>query len=272
MNCKTVQNDLLNASNPETPAAPVQYHLAVCPACRQFQHRLVLIERHVPMLPVWPTGARDRLLGRLAKRPVRPSVDIPPRGWALIRDRLWEPLSRHRAIAAVLAASVALVLAGSLYLRFQDEGPPPLVVHAPAVADPLVANLLERDLQLAQARTLPEKINLLAEVAAMLHGETQHLIEAPGTPDVRTLADLNELADQFCGVVEDGVVKRAADLPAGQRRKVLQPIAEQLAQASSEAETLARQRPPLRAVLERMAHAAHRGDDQLRGLCSGEKQ
>ncbi|HZU38083.1 MAG TPA: hypothetical protein VFA18_19330, partial [Gemmataceae bacterium] len=127
-------------------------------------------------------------------------------------------------------------------------------------------NMLGHVLQLAQARTPPEKIRILAKEANELRTRTQTVVRAADLPDLRTLATVNDLADQYCRLLEDGVIKRASDVPAQERRDVLRPIAEQLVQAGEETNGLAQQKPTLRAALEKMAAAARKGDKQLRGL------
>lgn len=270
MKCDAVQEHLLTATSPDTPPAPVQYHLAVCPTCRQFQHQLLLVEQHVPLITVPPSSARDRLLRRLAKQsaPIVPAGEqtLSPHGWKGAVHGLRERLFAHPAVVASVAASLAIFFAGWLYVQWQNGTPqgPPVIKRVPA--DPLAANMLGHVLQLAQAQTTPEKIRILALEANELRTRTQTVVRAADLPDVRTLATVNDLAEQYCRLVEDGVIKRASDVPAQERREVFRPIVEQLVQAGEETNGLARQKPTLRAALEKMAAAARKGDKQLRGL------
>ena len=88
MKCQAAQRRLLEAEDPALPPEKVRHHLAACPACRQWQRRLVQVERHVPLLPV-PAGSGPPadLLQRLERAASQPA----PR--PVLRFR---PLSLHR--------------------------------------------------------------------------------------------------------------------------------------------------------------------------------
>ncbi|HEV3259401.1 MAG TPA: hypothetical protein VG013_21220 [Gemmataceae bacterium] len=267
MNCKVVQRHLLAAEDPESPPADVQYHLAVCLSCRQWQRRLAQIERHVPLLPVPLSAARTDLLGRILSGSARARASTvgatrEERGWKKIVTAL-RLRSRPALSAAALAALVLLVLAGwALWGTRNPDGavvpPPPSVL-----TDPLVAQLLDQDVRLAEAKTPRDRVTILADLADDLRAETHKLV---GTADV---ADLRDLAEHYQLVVLQGVVKRAQglrSLPARERRTVLDPITAQLARAERDAKALAVEVPAAAQPLEMIAKAAHAGGDQLSGL------
>ncbi len=268
MKCDVVHNQLLSANDPATPPAPVEYHLAVCPACRKFQHQLVVMEKHVRLMPAPATGP-ERLLKRLARKRV---TTVFSNGELTHGPSLTDRIKSHPILTGALAAGVAIVLGCFLYVRSQDDGTANLTVHRPPAPEPLVANLVECDVLMAQARTVSDKVQIFAKEAALFHVGAQESGRRLDEPDVRIFANVNNLSEQYCQVIEEGLIKRASDVPRRERRQLLKPIAEQLAQAGDEAQALASQRPPLRAALEKMAAAARHGDQRLRRLLAEEKQ
>jgi hypothetical protein len=138
----------------------------------------------------------------------------------------------------------------------------------PAVppAQPLLASLLECDLLLARANSPRERLEILAELARDLHHESQLLAEAASEEDLTALAKLYVL------VLRDGIWKQARSLPPSQRRTVLRPIAERLAQAAhgtdEKMHTVPRSKEP---ALQTIAEAARDLERRLDALLQEEK-
>ena len=267
MNCKIVQRHLLAAEDPESPPADVQYHLAVCLACRQWQRRLGQIARHVLQLPVPPSAARADLLERILNPSSRARAAAPAtaeeRGWRKVVTTLRLRSRAGLSAAAAAAALLLVVLAAWVLWGRQDQNGPTAIVEQPVLTDPLVARLLEQDVRLAAARTPQDRVKILADLADDLRTETHNLVR---TADV---ADLRDLAEHYQRVVLQGVVKRAdglRSLPARQRRAVLDPIAAQLARAERDATMLALERPAAAKPFGMIAKAAHEGGNQLSSL------
>jgi hypothetical protein len=148
-----------------------------------------------------------------------------------------------------------------------SRAPAPQVAKPePVLPDPLVAKLLEHDLRLAAAKTPGERLKVLADMAGVLHAETQKLARAADAED------LNVLAKEYRRVVRDGVAARARDVPVEQRRDVLRPVAEHLADASRSAERLARMVPKAAEPLHLIASAASDGQGQLHSLLKEARQ
>jgi hypothetical protein len=137
---------------------------------------------------------------------------------------------------------------------------PPILVKEP----PLVPQLVDCDLKLAQANTARERLGALAVMAQALERETRAL--APAAPPAKLL----KLAELYRQVVGEGVVAQARELPAGERGEVLPGVAVQLAMTARDAEKLAKQLPAEQArALRALAAAAQAGKgqlDQLTGL------
>ena len=76
MNCENIQHELLGSESPDRPTADIQAHLDGCPACRDWQHRLVQIELNIPRLHVPSSATRDAFLLDLVL-PDNPAEETP---------------------------------------------------------------------------------------------------------------------------------------------------------------------------------------------------
>jgi hypothetical protein len=273
MNCKIVRDQLLQAERPERPTADLAAHLGQCPPCRQWHHRLVQLEREVPLLPVPPSQGKaalfERLVGeRIAPRP-RPAANRPSRWKALFQSPALPP--------AALAASLLLFAGLWWYLearpREKSSSPQPSqVVVKPPPRDPLLADLMQHNVKLAQARTAKDRLLELAAMADRLHGATQTL-----AGEVET-ADLAALARWYTEVVDKGIVvradalRRAPDLRQEERKEVLAQVANRLKQTETEAgrHAQAAQTTATAEQWQRLASAARGGADKLRALLGQE--
>jgi hypothetical protein len=141
---------------------------------------------------------------------------------------------------------------------------------APAVKNPaLTAKLMEYDLKLAAPQSARERVEVLAAMAKALHEETKVLVESTASPKVKR-EGLEKLAGLYKQVVHEGVIARARDLPMGERREVLEAVAEQMVEAETDAKKqakqLAKQLPGVAAAFQVIEVASHAGDVQLRKL------
>jgi hypothetical protein len=294
MDCRACQHWLLAAEDPARPESEIDVHLQACSSCRDWQRQLLRVEANVPRLPVPPSHGKDRLLRELLGQPAgqpRPAAAAPaqhpaPPPMAVPAAALTRrPLVRAVTPWAACAAAAAVLIAfGFLLGNWLSEVlvPPAPSPHAkspepqpapgkqpepqPAPTAPLTARLLEADLSLAQAESPRQRLQALADLADDLQDETRALEAVAGA------ADLDALARLYQKVIREGVVPRARSLPAGERRPVLEPIAQGLSRAREDARRLARTaRPSSVASLERIAAAARDGDDQLRALMREDK-
>ncbi|MFN4257921.1 MAG: hypothetical protein ACK4RK_01385 [Gemmataceae bacterium] len=250
MSCQDHQQQLLSVADPQQPPPSIQEHLDDCADCQDWQRRLLHIERHVPLLPIPPSRTKADYLRRLATGPdPRP---LPARLRLLFQHR------RVRQMTG-LAAAVLLIALLRVTLPLAVGPPPP---ESPVyVPDPLLAQVLERNLRLAGANTPQERVEALAGLADDLHAETRLLANNANDED------LHALAQWFRQVVHEGIVKQAAELPPAQRPAVLTPIAEQLDRVSQAADQLAMNRSSETArALRAQAGAARIGQQQLHAL------
>jgi hypothetical protein len=289
MSCLSVQNELLGLEEPSSPPAPVREHLAGCSACREWQRRLVQLERNVPLLPVPPSQGRVRLLRRLLRidsEPAKPkasaltdsdevvsTVDTPgplqaaaPASGDGVGLRApvppvpasKRPLGIPRKARGYMAYGAA-ALAACLVVVIAWRGPRPAlqmeteksVVPVRLAPDPLLAQVVRCDLRLAEAQGLEQRLEALADLADDMDVEARPLVRLGAVDD---LAELGRLYQKVVGGIVDG----ARALPRGERTRVLRPLADRLADTGK----LAR--------LPSMRLAARAGEQQLRALI-GEK-
>jgi hypothetical protein len=282
MNCQRIQTRLLYLETPDQPPPRIEAHLADCPACREWQRRLLQLERNASFLPVPASRSRDKFLAQFRSAPVhtplpnqkRATADLPailplvrpeasglpeaaPAVLSARRAHAWGSHKRW-TVSAAAAAVLLVVLAGWWAL----SGPDATTGPKPAVAtNPLLSSLLGCDLRLAEAGTPRERVEALADLADGLQDEMCTLVRWAHAEDIHTLA---ELYDQ---VVRDGVVANARALPAEQRRAVLAEVVRRLARAAEDANELAeRVSPTAGGPLRLVAMAAHKGDHELREL------
>jgi hypothetical protein len=248
MNCKLFRQHLLAAPDPDRVPEALEAHLADCARCREWQSRLVLIERSVPLVPVAnPRPFAKAELIRRFENAARASGYRPRR-----------EASRYRWVA--LAASV-LVLAAGVWLIGSRKGPSPFA--AKPAQDALLAQLLERNVKLAQVKEAPERVAALGELADDLSGASRNMAR------VASGEDMNELAGLYAKVVQR-IVPQAKNLKPEERKVTVAQLSDRLRSAGEAAERLAGEVPtPSVAPLQSIAKAAREADRELRLLMAG---
>lgn len=276
MNCQTVQNQLLILEDPAKPDEAVRIHLRDCAPCQRWQRRLLQLERHVPLLPVPPSLAREAMVQRFLAgiAPTSGTNGIAVNGSAVNQVSAAPILSlesagtsshrlipRYRWYAAIGAAAALFLLIFDMMVLWNPDPAKRDQPPAAAPRDPFLANLFERNLRLAEARNSRTRLEALADLADDLQGQTGKLSQRAEADDLRELARLYEQ------VVQDGIVRGAIALPAGQRTQVLKGIAERLARTAHDAGILATGAPDTSsAALRAIASAAQTSGDRLRAL------
>lgn len=66
MKCSIVQHRLLSMTHPERVPANLRAHLVECAACREWRAQLLLLERHVRLLPIPASRGKSKLMRRLS--------------------------------------------------------------------------------------------------------------------------------------------------------------------------------------------------------------
>lgn len=259
MNCHTAQRRLLSLADATRVPASLRAHLIDCPTCQEWQRRVIQVDRHIPLLPVPPsTFAKARFL-----REVRTKPSL----WRRAQDGLVQVVGQFRQrqnwqmTAAGLAAAAAV-----LFVVVHLTGPNPGMVVNPSrrnQPDPLLASLVQRSTALAEVRQPDRQAEILGHMAEDLRGQTERLAHSADTRSSQ------EVLARWYGKVVGEEVKRAQEVPAAERGRVLAPLALQLAQAAGEADQLAdeisagRTNDPLRSI-SRIARKAKRELDTLR--------
>jgi hypothetical protein len=204
MNCEIIQRRLLGVENPARPPAELQAHLDSCGACRDWQGRLLQVETNIPRLPVPASETRDVFLRSLTAPAAGPAVAtvkqatpppptrVPPGQKPMPVVRL--NLDAHREktsfswryVVGGAAAAVLLFVFANWALR-DPSTPTPLAKDTKkqrAPADPLVANLMQRNLKLIETNSAPERVQTLALMSEDLHRESVALAKTDGADEL----------------------------------------------------------------------------------------
>jgi hypothetical protein len=263
MNCKSVQRQLLGLQDPGRPDTEVQAHLDACPSCSAWQRRLTRIEHHVPLLPVPPSTRLPAFQRRLLRRSSTLPLPRPPR------------VTVARLAVAGLAAAVLLAVVGVWVTYGPTLNPSASVAQGAPTPDPLLASLMQRNLELARAVDTRQSIEGLRQMASDLHGA------APPLAGAGDEVSLEKLASWYDKVVREGIVghARRSTFDPVQHRAFVEETAHRLTLESNEAERLAKEvgdRPDVAINLHApksvahslgvMAKAARDGSRELRGL------
>jgi hypothetical protein len=306
MKCKEFKYFLLGCENPDQPPADVKAHLAVCADCQDWQNRMALIEMNVPFLPVPESAARAELLRRIRIQPApartkeigkEKDLKIEDRGLriempvlrhpssliaaerrsaghrgVLVYFRGMEPSARRFAMGGA-AAAVLLIAFGWMVIRTPHRPVNVAALTSRQSSDSLVASVLRRDLQLAEAENAADRFRALADLADDFSDEVKSLAPLPEAKDV-----LDELSKKYEKIVNDGLLKTAKQLPLQdlspkERDDLLNKVGERLQIAHRTVDELGDQLSAKipnssRQAMKRLSDAADNGNQKLRAMRS----
>lgn len=251
MKCRHVLQRLLATSGRRKLSPEALAHVAGCRRCQRWKARLGEIDRGVPQLPVPDSrAAKAQFIQQILAEPT--TAVRPP--WRVRYGVTWQ----RSVMAAAALVLFALLVSGV----FNRERQPKQTAMPP---DDFLAEIVERNVSLATAATPQKRIEELAILADRLEARTRNVARVAGTDD------LNDLADLYAMVVsgDKGLVKRAGavaeDMPAADKTKLIDPIAERLLRTSQEADRMSREVPPSAvASLQRIAAVAKQAHESLR--------
>jgi hypothetical protein len=254
MKCKQVLQRLLATSGPRTVPAEVLAHLEGCERCRGWSTRLRQIDAAVPMLPVPDSGEAKAALVRKFLAPPTPLAEPV---WTRRRLRV-----NWARVLVVSAAALMLILAVTgVFNRERSRA-------AATPQDALLARVLDRQLELANAGTTDKRVEALDHLAGELDAGALSLALVAARDDLDTLATL------YVAVVsgEKGLVARADDVPLAVRKELLTKIVRRLKTVTDNADRTAREVPPdAVAALKRIAATARDAHDKLQRKIEEEK-
>ncbi len=308
MKCREFKYFLLGCENPDQPPADVKTHLAVCADCQDWQNRMALIEMNVPFLPVPESAARAELLRRIRVQPAPAQIkeggkakelSMEDRGskmetpilrhpsslraperhpssrrglGVLVYFRGMEPSARRFAMSGV-AAAVLLIAFGWMVIRTPHRPVNVVAQTSRQSSDSLVASVLRRDLQLAEAENAADRFRALADLADDFSDEVKSLAPLPEARDV-----LDDLTKKYEKVVNEGLLETAKQLPlqdlsAKDRDDLLNKVGERLHVAGRTVDELGNQLSAKipnssRQAMKRLSDAADSGDRKLRAMRS----
>src|SRR5262245_36293616 len=93
--CDAVQRQMLALTDPEHPPTSVQAHLDGCAGCREWQKRVVQVDRAVPLLSYPKSEAKSALLQQLKTSP-------SPSRQQRLRMKTWQLTAAWSAAAVLL--------------------------------------------------------------------------------------------------------------------------------------------------------------------------
>jgi hypothetical protein len=132
MKCKVIQRRLLSIPDSERMPDNLRAHLAYCEACREWHDHLLLLEGHIPLLPVPRSNGKARLMRRLLHENATPGLSASPslqvRSHSPTLPLSHSPTSfRSRTLLLGVAAALLLIALGWLGLQrlLQTAASPP---------------------------------------------------------------------------------------------------------------------------------------------------
>jgi hypothetical protein len=308
MKCKEFKYFLLGCENPDQPPADVKAHLANCADCQDWQNRMALIEMNVPFLPVPESAARAELLRKIRVQPatartkeigIEKEVKMEDRGSEIEEPivrrpsslrgrerpsssrrgvlryfRELEPSARRFAMGGV-AAAVLLIAFGWMVLHTHTPYRPMSEIdqNTRQTSDSLLANMIRRDIQLADADKPADRFLALADLADDFSNEVKTLARLPDAKDV-----LDKLSKKYEIIVNEGLLETAKQLPTDEafkakRDELLNQVAERLQIASrtvkEQGDLLSGKIPKTsRDAIKDVSTVADRGDQALRDMRS----
>jgi hypothetical protein len=262
MNCQAIQNQILNLPDPRELTPALREHVLTCAACQAWARSAALLESLLERLPVpsAPGDKKEALLGELMQAdPVIRTLAMPATrpGFGAVAGRF---LRRNATYVGGLAAAV--LVAFGAYLLWPRT--PPDVVKAPAPQKhPLLEKIVASNTAIARADSSKRKLEVLSDMADYIANDTR------GMARIASGSDLRQMAGWYDDVVTNGMVKQAEkpiDLPAEDKTRFLNSLADKLKADATEAEKLSREAPQdAQPALQRMAATARAGEKAIRG-------
>jgi hypothetical protein len=231
MTCQECQQQLLTEDDPALQSLVVAAHLAECRACQEWQQRLARIESNVPLLPVPSSNAGEKLQRLfLASAPITTEKIT-----VVVRKSSWKPfITIMSGMAAALLLTALGIVLGNMLSRGVHKNEPLVKRPAPdettqpspdikvARNKTLPALILACDLRLAQTTDPGERVDVLSDLAGILHTESKTLAQAGATKELAALAKL------YDKVLQSGVPAQARNLPLNLQQAVANPPVAQM--------------------------------------------
>src|SRR5262245_60651071 len=185
MNCQAVQNRILALPDPRRVPDSIREHVVACAACRVWAEQAGRLEALLERLPVPPPPADKKavVVGELHRGPAvaEPAFPLHQEGASPFRRFLKE---NGTLIGGLAAAVVVAVAAWWLYPK---NGPKPDMAQ-PTPEYPLLKNLTQREVALANATTPDKKLRALGGLADDLSTEAGRLARVASADELQDLA------------------------------------------------------------------------------------
>lgn len=262
MNCQAVQNQIISLPDPRELTPALREHVLTCAACQTWARQAALLESLLERLPVpaAPGEKKEILLGELMQaEPVILPMTAPAMrpGYGLVAGRF---LRRNASFVGGLAAAVLVAIGVYWMWPKPQQG----IVNAPPPNEhPLLRKIVASNTALARADSAKKRLEVLGGMADEIAGETRGMARlASGT-------ELRQMAGWYDEVVNGGMVRQADklpnDMPAEDKTRFLNELADKLRADADAADKLSREAPQdAQPALQRMANTARAGEQALR--------
>lgn len=256
MNCQAVQTQILDLPDPRELSPAVREHVRACAACQAWARQAARLEALLEQLPApaAPGDKKELLIDGLMRGD---ALAVPAgRGGAV------EFLRRNASYIGGLAAALLVALGG--YLLWPRSQPPEMAAQPPQ-KHPLLDKIVAGNTAMARADSTRKRLEVLGGMADDIATDTR------GMARIASGAELRRMAGWYDDVVKEGVVKQADRLraepgvPAEDRARLLDGLADQLAADAVAAEKLSGEAPQdAQPALRRMASTARAAEQSLR--------
>lgn len=255
MNCQAVQNQILDLSDPRELTPALREHVLACAGCREWARRAARLEALVAQLPA-PAAPGDKKKRMLAELERGAPLATP----AARRGAATEFLRRNLSYVGGLAAAVLVAVGG--YALWPSK-PPEVAAAKPPQKHPLLDKIVAGNTAMARADSARRRLEVLSGMADDIATDTK------GMARIANGAELRQMAGWYDDVVKEGIVRQAdklpIDMPAAEKARLLNELADKLATDAVAADALAKEVPQdAQPALQRMATTAHTAEQSLR--------
>jgi hypothetical protein len=270
MNCHTIQNKILNLTDPRVIPVAFLNHVSECEVCRAWAKQAARLEALLAQLPVPPApgNKKNEMLDELTSGGLvisRP-LTVPER--QSLAASIRRILDQNRTVIGGIAAVVLVVLCGWWILTGNGEKPStsPLVAHK----DPFLEKMVHWDVALAKASSPRDRLVILSDMADGLSNQTRSLAR------VANKDELADLARWYDKVVKVGLVRQADKMPVATMtlderakcRDQLNAIAKQLGDTAGLAERMTEIPEDAKPAFQKIMKSAREGEQELRKLAN----
>jgi hypothetical protein len=261
MNCQAIQNKILALPDPRRVPDSLRDHVAECAACRVWAEQAGRLESLLERLPVPPPPADKKAatIDELHRAPALAEPAVATREERLSPFRRF--LNENATLVGGLAAAVVVAVAAWSF--YPKTGPQPEMARTPEY--PLLKNVTQRQVALANADTPTKKLRALGGLADDLSAEARGLARVASADELQDIA-------RWYGQVKDSLVTQAQNIPPlgmdpVEKKGEFEALAKKMGQTAAEVEKVAAEvSPDAKPALDRIVGMARDGEKKFQAL------